>query len=328
MNEGASVRYTIISLLGLHAYESAGGSSRIDIRKGAAEAGGRLREECSLGDAGLYLWLCALVWPDRAAAVLREMDPERRWNGYTASGRREAMETAWFLTGLAFAALALEKIPPELRRLTRSVYQSLLGNYGGRGIFGHQGGTLRGRIRGRIGSFADQVYPIYALSRYGAIFREDEAVRVALEGALQICRLQGELGQWWWHYDRQTGRVLSRYPVYSVHQDGMAPMALISAGKAAGVDFGLQIRKGLEWVAGWNELGADLIDPGRGVIWRSLRRNRSSQYFETAASLLGFPHRTRPAGLSVLYECRPYHFGWLLYALAKNGLTGGNACGS
>ena len=53
----------------------------------------------------------------------------------------------------------------------RSVYELLKKNQGPGGTFGHlaAAGSLAGALRGRIGSFADQVYPIYAFSQFAKV---------------------------------------------------------------------------------------------------------------------------------------------------------------
>ena len=60
-----------------------------------------------------------------------------------------------------------------------------------------------------------------------------------------ICELQGPDGQWWWHYDTRTGKVVEGYPVYSVHQDSMAPMALLDLEDAGGPQHSEAITRGL-----------------------------------------------------------------------------------
>ena len=61
---------------------------------------------------------------------------------------------------------------------------------------------------------------------------------------------QGPAGQWWWHYDRRTGRVVERYPVYAVHQDAMAPMALLALERrGAASTCATPIARGLAWLA-------------------------------------------------------------------------------
>ena len=141
-----------------------------------------------------------------------------------------------------------------------------------------------------------------------------EASQNAMQCASAICRLQGPLGQWWWHYDSVTGRVVERYPVYSVHQHAMAPMALFAAQEACNADFHEQIYKGLAWIRGANELQQDIQDKSSGVIWRCIRPLKSTSYFRRVFDLGG---QDRTIGtLRILHECRPYEFGWLVYAFA------------
>ena len=88
--------------------------------------------------------------------------------------------------------------------------------------------------RAHVGSFADQVYPVQALARLHASADDPEALAAADGVADAICAAQGEAGQWWWHYDSRIGGVVEGYPVYSVHQHAMAPMALLDLADAGG----------------------------------------------------------------------------------------------
>ena len=56
---------------------------------------------------------------------------------------------------------------------------------------------------------------------------------MAIETADALCRLQGPAGQWWWIYDVERGTPAIRYPVYSIHQDAMGPMALLAVSLAS-----------------------------------------------------------------------------------------------
>jgi hypothetical protein len=191
-------------------------------------------------------------------------------------------------------------------------------NQGEYGFFGHQiAGGPGSALRRRIGSFADQVYPIYALSRFAQAYGAQEALSTAQNCADAICLEQGSHGQWWWHYDSSRGKVLQRYPVYSVHQDGMGPMALFALSEAAGLDYSDPIYKGLAWIAGHNELTANLCDTSAGLIWRSIYRKGRGMYGREFFRYLGvFNHSGPVRDLGILFECRPYHLGWLLYAFA------------
>lgn len=137
-----------------------------------------------------------------------------------------------------------------------------------------------------------------------------------------MCELQGPAGQWWWHFDVRTGDVLERYPVYSVHQDSMAPMALFALEEADGQDRLAPIRRGWQWLLEPPENPGGLIDRAAGVIWRKVARHeppRLVRGLQAAASRLHASLRApgvdtvfRPGWID--HESRPYHMGWILYA--------------
>ena len=93
---------------------------------------------------------------------------------------------------------------------------------------------------------------------------------MAMSTAKKMCELQGPLGEWCWQYDSFSGRVVSRYPVYSVHQHAMGPMMLFAAGEATGCDFSDAVHKGLAWISGNNELRRDFVEPSLGLVWRCI----------------------------------------------------------
>ena len=45
----------------------------------------------------------------------------------------------------------------------------------------------------------------------------------------------------------RTGTVLEEYPVYAIHQDAMAPMALFALSRAGGPQHELTVTRGMEW---------------------------------------------------------------------------------
>jgi hypothetical protein len=139
---------------------------------------------------------------------------------------------------------------------------------------------------------------------------------MALRTAKRMCELQGPLGEWCWQYDSVSGRVVSRYPVYSVHQHAMAPIMLFASGDAAGCDFSDAVFKGLAWISGNNELHRDFIDPSLGLVWRSIYLEPMNAYTDAALRLSRLRSGAAGAGLKIRYECRPYELGWLLFAFA------------
>ena len=107
----------------------------------------------------------------------------------------------------------------------------------------------------------------------------------ALDCALAICKAQGSLGQWWWHYDSSNGQVVETFPVFSVHQHAMGPMALIALGEAIQSDFSPWIYKGLEWIED-NELGINMRDDSANVVWRCIGRTKPYRYWNLAVNAL------------------------------------------
>jgi hypothetical protein len=320
VREGFSRRYTIIALLGLYRLEAGALLSPIDVR---AALDSLLRDYTwldNLGDVGLLLWLCALVSPERLKEVYFGLRVETALTRFRDARQGRTMELAWFLSGLAHVSLALSQPPSNLRDLALNTCRLLTNNQGSQGIFGHLAGnrSLAGALRGHVGSFADQVYPIYALTKFAEAYKLHTSLDRARNCAESICRAQGPQGQWWWQYDSSTGRVFEKYPVYSVHQHGMAPMALFVVGESAQIDFTGSVRKGLSWTMASNELDIDLRDPDSGVIWRSIHLRNYKALLRRFLSLLGHrEHSESVSDLAVKFECWSYELGWLLYALAQ-----------
>lgn len=323
-NEGHSLRYTIISLLGLSRFEEHGGLSPVPIPAVLPAVWEEARSIDNLGDLGLLLWLCASASPERLGPTWERHRGETALDRFPEGRQGRTMELAWFLAGLSHAAAAGGRGLPGLERAAASAFGNLRGNCGGQGIFLHvRRSTLPGFIRGRIGNFADQVYPIYALARYFQAFGDRRALELCRAASLAICSLQGSLGQWWWHYDAARGSVVGRYPVYSVHQDGMAPMALSAAEEVSPDGFLHAAALGFRWIEGNNELEAKLIDPERNVIWRCLDRAKHRRAVSELLAMVFRSGRSREfRDLWVRYECRPYHLGWLLYAYSGRHRSG------
>jgi hypothetical protein len=314
--EGSSHRYTAIALIGL-ATEDGAVQESVLAGVGLREACARLVREVdgleNLGDVALVLWAaCAVGFPEHRSVAERLLALE------PVEAAHPTVEVAWTL------AAVCGDVDAPVGPLRAGLARRLIASFEPRsGMFPHVlGGGSRG-FRGHVCCFADLVYPIHALARYTEVVGDAEARHVALRCARAICSRQGADGQWWWHYDRRTGEVVERYPVYAVHQDAMAPMALFALERAAAIDLRAPITRGLAWLANAPELGGDsLIDEGAGLIWRKVARReprKLSRYAQATASRLHPAFRT--PGLDMLfppsavdYEDRPYHLGWLLHA--------------
>lgn len=319
---GISQRYTMMTLLGLHRYEQAGGTAIIPTERVLDVLLADLNWIEDLGDLGVLLWLCGIVAPDRLTKLEKRVPLAHALSVYPSAKKGVVMELAWFLTGLSYWGLAFPNKLAELQPLALATYEKLTANQGERGFFQHlcRTSSLQGMVRGRIGSFADQVYPIYAMTQFWKAFGHGEAAKRAMDCAHGICDMQGPLGQWWWHYDSRGGQVADGYPVFSVHQHAMGPMTLFALGEAVKYNFDPWIYKGLRWINGHNELGFDMEDAAHGVIWRCIFRSRRSlsRYLKAGFGRYSVPvQHKRVADLRVLFECRPYELGWLLYAFAN-----------
>lgn len=331
LREGVSYRYTMMTLLGLHRFEETGQRSPVPIGPVLDELARDLSWISSCGDLGVLLWLFAVVSPDRLSDIFSRVRLGAATRSFKDGRQRSTTELAWLLAGLAHAKLAQGERSGDLDSVAFETYKLLIANQGASGIFGHSSKnfSVSGRLRGSIGTFADQVYPIYALSHFGEAFGDSQAILRARDCANVIVRLQGAQGEWWWHYDSMTGSVTRPYPVYSVHQDGMAPMALLALSRVdEGSDFSSAIERGLGWIAGTNAMNREMRDADRKLIWRSIALGSNIPAVQELIHLVTgrSPRQTiyRPR---IVHECRPYELGWALYSLTGYLQNPGSAFG-
>jgi len=325
VREGLSRRYTAITLLGLAgeapeiARDILHGRSVGQVAEMLARTAG---QSDSIGDLALIAWAAGLTG-GRTDLLWQQIESRR-----PDTQAFPTVEVAWALSA---AVAPGTKAPTRLREaLARRIRDAMSRD----GIFPHQldprlaageAAVVKDATAGRahVSCFADLVYPVLALSQHGARTGDRTSIASAITGAGAMCRLQGEGGQWWWHFDYRTGRVLERYPVYAVHQDSMAPMALFAAGDAGGHSYDDAVAKGLRWLGAAPELDrGSLIDRNAGLIWRKVARRepgKLSRYIQAGVSHLSPTLRT--PGLDMIFppraidfEDRAYHLGWVLFA--------------
>ncbi len=235
----------------------------------------------------------------------------------TLMRRGNSMELSWLLSGLLHERLRAPT--PLLDRLCQEARGVLLARQRPTGLFVHAGrdATFAVRIRRRVATFADQIYSILALA-HSAIALGEELAVPACRCADALLARQGPLHQWWWHYQPDSGAVTRHYPVYAVHQDGMAPMAFLTLAAAGARAYRRHAWPGLEWI-GANELGCDLLDPGAGTVWRDVHveGGRVGGWLRDIGELAGFTADGSAAtGLALNRETRPYEWAWCLIAEA------------
>jgi len=329
---GTSTRYAAIVALGAHGLAEPQQRQVLGGRTAAefvALLVGRLPQVTNLGDVALITWAAAQSAPPLLAPALsrlREVDEPAR--------PRYVVEASWVL-----AALVAARNSADVEAHLAAARERLLcAPQPGSALFPHA--TAAGLLpwyRAHVACYADQVYPIQALARLHASGDDPAALRAATRCANRICDLQGAGGQWWWHYDARTGDVVEGYPVYTVHQHAMGPMALLDLAAAGGPDYRGPIERGLRWIVNPPELagpagtartgglagGAEpMVHDDDGVTWRKVYRGdprkvvRAVQGLTTRAvprmHLPGLDRVYRPS--EVDRECRPYELGWLLFA--------------
>ena len=312
---GESLRYAAITLLGVRWLDESA-QRRILGELTASQFSARLvataMDHQNVGDIALIAWGAAeleISHTEELLALVCELAASEP-DGYT-------VQHAWVLSALAAALPKLdvaEQADQACRRLLDTFSLDT-------GVFRHTLGPLRrSSPRAHIACFADMVYPIQALARYHRAVGDEAALTAANRGATQICRLQGPGGQWWWHYDARTGRVVEGYPVYSVHQDAMGPMCLLDLAEAGGDDHSDAIRYGLGWMDEATEVGHSLIDETCPTIWRKVGRADPNKLVRSVRAVASWLHpELRMSWLDspfpptqVEYESRPYHLAWVL----------------
>lgn len=318
--EGESLRYTAIAALGLATQpedvqrQVLAGSTAAGVATAATE---RAERTDDVGSVALAVWAAVETGAEVGASLWRRLESIG-----TSTTPITTVECSWAATALAASD------SPRLREASRKVTARLTAVQGPGGLFPHTiPARHAGRLRAHVGCFADQVYPIQALARVGHLTGDTAMLARADDCAAAICDLQGRHGQWWWHYDSRARSVVEGYPVYSVHQHAMAPMALSELAELGGADHADRVTRGVEWLDQHPEVLGELISPRHAVVWRKVGRREPPKAARVlSAGLTSLAPRARiPAVDRVLpptridYECRPYELGWLLYAWGGRG---------
>jgi len=229
-------------------------------------------------------------------------------------GALEGMEVAWFVLGMLEATIA----GFAARELFHRAYCHLLARRSPRSpLWRH---TAAATWRAELPNFATQVYTLLALAetaRHRLISGAGDYAK-ALADALIELQLPDAGWPWLFHSDRAM--VVEPYEVYSVHQDAMAPMALLALSEALGdPSYADVAARGLKWCLGRNERSFHFYDSASLFAHRSIKRRgraHSLNLWANAglAGLLRSRARTAIGDVEINMTCRPYHLGWVLEA--------------
>ena len=311
---GRSVRYTLMVELGLLRARAAGYAIPFEIDELEAVAWRELdAERLRPGDIGLMTWINARRDGGRGEELVSCLGAALGATG--GLGAQVGMELAWIVLGLAHDAASAGS-PAGTRLLSEAVDQ-LLRNRAPSGLIRHFGDARR---RARFPNFATEIYSVLALAVVARHGLDDRALPAARALADRLLEMQLPDGGWPWLFDADRGTVVERYEIYSVHQDAMAPMALLELCEVDSQQRYIDaVARGLAWIHGHNELGIDMVDRANQVVLRSIRRKRVQDRLwlsvKTGATLAGLSTRGASARLVETNPTdRPYHFGWVLEA--------------
>ena len=249
---GVSVRYTLICLLGLYQADKAGYGSPFDLDALYEQA--HKEVEAKIADMGLLLWAGSLIGRTENEDVYQKLAIQLERDDLA---QLTGMELGLALTGLLAYARSqnIKEAFSSAERLKNLIVERCLDRASG--LFFHTAGAA---LRRKYPNFATQIYLMYGLARYALYTEDREAAKVATGCADHLCELQRSDGGWPWIYHATSGRVVEDYEIYSVHQDGMMPMALLEVGEANSKVYREAIQKGLQWLYGENELKTSMVD--------------------------------------------------------------------
>lgn len=318
---GRSLRYTLMVLIGASRARAHGIEPGFDFDAAARAAREGASELLSSpGDSGLVLWADAVGDPGIGAEEALDS-----LSGLLAGPNARAIEgheLAWAVIGTAEHILSGRDGGEE-------AFERAAGMLAKRGatpsrLLAHAGSGPRARFP----HFADQIYGVLALARAAEVGERGARIAAARAVADALLAHQRPLGCWPWLYDVETGRVVEPFRLYSVHQDAMAPMALLPLARLTGDErYRDAARRGLDWI--WsNESGGPLLDRNAGMLYRSINRSGARDRALLWANTLVARFGGRPLGqdslaLEVERTDRPYHLGWVLEAWSgcKDGVS-------
>lgn len=322
VNEGANALYTAVCLVGLLSHGSRRAIDLADAKRFDALA-------AASGNAGpsavaAILWAFALADDGRSATFLSQLKS-------TDPSRVTAMDLGLILSAAALTAERQPALRGRAMDVARAAAPELVGRFVNRASVFRGPARVASRrdvIHKHVTSFASQVYPIHGLAEYARVTGEPLPPE-ARRAANHVVAAQGQFGQWWWMYHTGSGSVLDGYPVYVVHQDAMAFLALAPLQNLGVASYAEPLTLGLRWMFGDNELRECLVWRDPPFFGRAIQRtgsdadhfggmSRADHARLVIGSVVGRGKgvRAAPDQLEVLAEDRSYHLGWLLYATA------------
>ena len=236
--------------------------------------------EAHAGDIGLALWAESR---DDGGAIGELTASLQR----VASRKFDTLpleQLAWVVTGLTEAAV-LAGDGGQLGSLREEATSALVSRASESGLFTEEG-KRRNAAAAPVGN---QFHVLNSLCQTMRADSGSETAALAQSLATAVLELQRPDGSWPGLVDPQRGEAAALYPVLTVTQIALAPIALRVAGEQ-GLEGGFEaaINSGLAWAQGGNVLGFDLVHESESRLDRGILPRR-----EPGAVARGFSNASR-----------------------------------
>ena len=253
----------------------------------------------SVGELGLALWAEAAVDGGATAEVFAEI--QRRLP--LDASRLPLEELAWLVSGMSEAGTDSALLEEMARELEERAQRS--------GLFSDS----HRKVGGGLGTVGSQLHALVALSKAGESGAGQPAPEVRARVARSLIELQRPDGGWPGVIDSRKGEAAEVYPIFTVNQLALAPMAF----RSVPVDSDEAVKRGIEWALGANALGFDLVHPKEARIDHGIspRRHAGSviRGVGKAARLIRRePRDLDPEDLILDPHVSAEDLGWLLEA--------------
>jgi hypothetical protein len=265
------------------------------------------------GELGLTLWAESRADGGAIGEITKLISREAE-----AGFERTPLEQlAWLVSGLTAAS---ERADGErtTELLDRAEEELLARTASGTGLMHDP----HHRIGGGLTPIAGQFHSLIALEQLVRSERGESDREPARRLATALLDLQRDDGSWPGIVDSIRGEAAALYPVLTVTQVALAPIALRGAGNLGlEGDFDAAVRRSLAWAGGANRLGFNLIHEQEARLDRGILPRREpgafSRGLSTAARRLrGRLAEPEPDRLILDPEVSSEDLGWLLEAWA------------
>lgn len=253
------------------------------------------------GELGLALWAEAAA----DGAATDEIFGEIRRRLPLDTSRMPLEELAWLVSGMAEAETDRDLLSEMTRALEDRTERS--------GLFADS----HRRLSGGLGPIGSQFHAVVALAKVETSDAGSDAGGKVAPAIRALAGLQRPDGGWPGVVDPKRGRIAEVYPIFTVNQLALAPMAF----RQRSASEGDPIETGIDWARGSNALGFDLVHPDEARIDHGIvpRRHVGSLLRgvgKAARMIRGEARELPPDDLILDPHVSAEDLGWILEAWA------------